>query len=160
MSLIALVIITWILVMLYIKVATQLRKCESVFLFMFILVINISVSWILIDEMKLIQVPKRLPEYLAYLLVRSVIIPVVVLICLCFLDSGRFLSNKGVTIAAYLTMFYVIEKTAIQYKVFTFTHWKMIYTLIYYLLLLGTAKATLFGYRKVFSRKNEEFKCN
>lgn len=72
--------VAWLVVSIFSLIKKKLSIIENTFVFLIILILSINFSWIVIEEWKLISLSKKGFEYTGYLLNRSVILPMLILI--------------------------------------------------------------------------------
>lgn len=81
--------LTWLFVLIFAFIRKKLTIVENTLVFLIILIVSINFSWIIIDEMKLITLTKNGFDYTGYLLNRSIIIPILLLIQLNLLGFSQ-----------------------------------------------------------------------
>ncbi|MEY2191982.1 hypothetical protein AB7942_04485 [Neobacillus sp. BF23-41] len=80
MGLVVFFFLAWLVVSLFAVIKKKLTFAENSLIFLVILIVSINISWIVIEELKLIKRTQESLEYTAYLLNRSVITPFLILI--------------------------------------------------------------------------------
>ncbi|SFD43841.1 hypothetical protein SAMN05216238_101339 [Lentibacillus persicus] len=138
--------LAWFFISLFAVMQKRLSIVENTFVFLIILIISINFSWIVGDELKLIKQPEEPLPYIAYLLNRSIIIPVLILIQLkVFVRYDTFLWKTASILVAVL-MLTDINYLLTALNVAEYTHWHSAFDAIYFLLL---NLAALFAYRMI-----------
>ncbi|MDQ0351616.1 hypothetical protein J2R98_001433 [Alkalibacillus filiformis] len=132
MSIVVYFTLAWLLIGCYIVINNKMNLMESTVVFLVTIVVSINVSWILIEEMELIQVTEEPQEYIAYLLNRSIIAPFIVMLGLALM-----LKSEGTLTKVFLFITTVLFLTVVNYsltyfRVFEFTNWNFVYDLIYF----------------------------
>ncbi|MFD0695148.1 hypothetical protein ACFQZT_13650 [Paenibacillus sp. GCM10027628] len=150
MGLIIFAIVTWLLISIYTVMPRTIQIKESVFLFLLLLAISINATWFLVEEWHWITASDQIPEYLAFLLIRSVIIPYGMLLYLNLWLIYSSAWSKGLVVAGFVLTFLIIEITALMTHIMTYNKWSLLYSSIYTLAMLFIAMGTLRWYRNVF----------
>ncbi|MBL0387837.1 hypothetical protein JJB07_14445 [Tumebacillus sp. ITR2] len=145
--------ISWLLLAYLITSPKALNRREGAFLFMCILSVNISVSWIVGYEMGKIAFAKQPVEYLGYLLHRSVLVPLLPTMCVNFLLLYRRFWVRASFLIGYGLVMWGIEAMCLYFNSFTFPHWNMAESLVTYYLYLLLGWLLLKGYRRAFSKQ-------
>lgn len=127
--------ITWLAVFIYGLMQKELTVVESTFVFLIILVVSINFSWIVIEELKLIKLTEKGLPYTAFLLSRSIIIPILILIQLNFLVKSESYLIKSVTLFSSVLALVGISFISSSLNITEFTKWNLGYEAIYYLCL-------------------------
>lgn len=131
--------LTWLVISIFAVMQKKLSLVENTFVFLVILVVSINFSWIIADELKLITLPKEKLPYTAYLMNRSIIIPVLVLIQLniCMARDAFFWKAGSILTAVLLLTGINYLMTALNIS--SYTNWNPGFDAIYFLLLNLTA---------------------
>lgn len=79
MALTVFCIMGWAVIICLATVPGDMQRREGTFVFLMIMNINISFTWIVSEEMKRFILSGKVPEYLAFLISRSVLAPCLVL---------------------------------------------------------------------------------
>ncbi|MGQ7887495.1 hypothetical protein [Paenibacillus sp. WC2504] len=149
------IFITGLFVTSYFIFSRKLKKKEEFFLFMIILNVIIDATWIMTEEMKLIVISQKIPEYIAFLLYRSVTIPFVVLFFLRLLLAYRTPFSKVLVGSGYVILLLLLESLLLHYKIITYINWFLSYSSICYIILMVIAYVMLAWYRHTFGQKKD-----
>ncbi|WP_010531410.1 hypothetical protein [Lentibacillus jeotgali] len=127
--------LTWLVGSIFAVMRKKLSLVENTFVFLIILIVSINFSWIIADELKLITVTKQTLPHTAYLINRSVIIPVLILIQLNISMARDSFGWKTM-----MVLFSVLLLTGVNYlmtalNMVTYTNWNLGFDAIYFLLL-------------------------
>lgn len=98
MALTVFCIMGWAVIICLATVPGDMQRREGTFVFLMIMNINISFTWIVSEEMKRFILSGKVPEYLAFLISRSVLAPCLVLIFLNMVLRARFIRLKFLVI--------------------------------------------------------------
>ncbi|MGZ4163055.1 MAG: hypothetical protein ACXVPK_03350 [Tumebacillaceae bacterium] len=124
--------IAWLLVILGITLPSKLDRREAFLIFMVILDIHISVSWVLVLEVKRVVVSEQVPQYFAYLIRRTVFVPMMALLFTNLLLFCRSFGEKVLSWLAYGGIWLLFEKLSLVYGIFTFPKWGYLQSLMLY----------------------------
>lgn len=140
--------VVWLVVSIFSLIKKKLSIIENTFVFLIILILSINFSWIVIEEWKLISLSKKGFEYTGYLLNRSVILPMLILIQLNLLQFSKTTVMK---ITIFILSVIVLTFLSVLSNFLNITHfknWHYGYDAIYYFILNLMA---IFSY-KLFAR--------
>lgn len=113
----------------------RLTLVENTVLLLLILIINIHWSWIIFEELKLIKISKQPVNYTAFLIQRSVTIPLIVVITMNLMRQSA--SRLRTLLMASLSVL-LLEAFVLIGRYFGITRavrWHMIYDVAYFALL-------------------------
>lgn len=127
--------LTWLVISIQFVINKKIHLVESTFVFLIILIVSINFSWIIIDELFLIKVSKKMLPYLAYLLNRSIIIPILILIHLNLIIISKSPIMKYILWFSSVWIFIVISFLASNLDIIEFRKWTYWYEAIYYFCL-------------------------
>jgi hypothetical protein len=142
-------LLAWLIIAIFIVMQKKLSISENTFVFLFMLIVVINVSWISIEELKLIHLTKRGIAYTAFLLDRSVIIPMVVLIQLNILERSNTFTKKIFTIVTAVIVMLGLSFLSNYFTITIYTKWNYGYDVIYYFFLLLLALFLFKSFRKI-----------
>ncbi|WP_040203529.1 hypothetical protein [Neobacillus jeddahensis] len=135
-------LLAWLLTGIFIIIPKRLSPVENTFIFLLLLVIIINVSWINVEEMKAIHVSRKPLDYTAFLLNRSIIMPMIVLILMN-------LFHQFIFIVSTVVMMMGMSLLTTSFHILTYTKWNFGYDVLYYLLLALVALFSLRGFKQV-----------
>ncbi|WEG14708.1 hypothetical protein PU629_10315 [Pullulanibacillus sp. KACC 23026] len=147
---------TWLVCTLFAIIQKKLSIVENTFIFLFLLVININFSWIIAEEMKRIKLPTNGMDYTAYLLNRSVIIPILGLILLN-IASCKIYSKTLITFAVVLGVSFCSGLISEYFKITHYTRWDLRYDLLYYFVLYLVTYYVYKWFKKVSYNEVESY---
>jgi hypothetical protein len=139
--------LTWLVVSLFAVIKKKLTFVENTLIFLIILIISINFSWIVMEELKLIKLTQVSLEYIAYLLNRSVIIPILVLIQVNLLQWSKTMMMKIAVIVSVVILITGISFLSNFYGITEFKHWHYWKDGIYFFILnfIGIISYKLFA---------------
>jgi hypothetical protein len=156
MALTLMLAISWLLLTIWFNYPQKMSRRESIYLFMVILSINISVSWILGYELKKIEIPKQTWEYLAYVLYRSLLVPLLPLMCINWMQLFRSRFKKALLVGGYLLAVWGIEVIGTTFRAYTFVDFHMLSAVGVAGVYLLLDVLLLRWYRRVFADEEVE----
>ncbi len=113
----------------------KLSIVDSTFIYLLILVITINVSWIVIEELKLIKVTKEAMNYTAFILTRSVITPMILVVQLNLIHKYKMKSRSFWITVASIAILLLLRVLSIQFDILTYQNWNLGFDAIYFLIL-------------------------
>lgn len=135
MELVVFFSLTWLVISFFFVIKKRLDIFENTFVFLITLIVNINFSWIVIDEMELLTVTQKVLPYTAYLLNRSIITPLLILVHLNFFIEAKTFVEKGLIITSSLILLLCLSVTIEVLNITEKINWNYSYSAIYYLLL-------------------------
>jgi hypothetical protein len=147
-------LLTYLISSLFIVMKKKLNIFENTFIFLLILVININFSWILFEELRFVTVAEETLSYIAFLLNRSLIIPMILVVYVNLFHTFKSTSRRiYLTILSLGTMLLLVG-VSIFFQILTYVNWNIGYDAIYFALLHLIAFYTYrflikFAYREV-----------
>jgi hypothetical protein len=145
-------LVSWLACASLIVIRKKLTIIENTLIYLIILILSINFSWIIIEEMKLINLTKNPIDYLAYLLHRSVITPMILVIQLNLFQRSESLINKILVIISSLSILLLSSFYQTHFNILEYKHWNFFYELLYFLSLY----VLIFIIYKLFKRATEK----
>jgi hypothetical protein len=144
-------LLTWLIIGIFFMLRKELSIVENTWIFLISLIVIINVSWISTEEMKMINLTKSGIDYTAYLLNRSIILPLLLLFQLnIFLKSNTFTKKVLITFTSLIVML-SLSVLSTYFNITNYIKWNLFYDGIYYLILQLIA---YFSYR-LFKKLNK-----
>ncbi|MEH7304445.1 hypothetical protein [Neobacillus drentensis] len=141
-------LLAWLVGSLLAVIQKKLTFAENTLVFLVVLIVSINYSWIVIEELKLIKLTKSSLEYTGYLLNRSVITPILVLVFVNLLLWSKTMMMKITLIISVVILMIGLSSLSNFFGIIDYKHWNYWYDGIYFLILNGIA---IFSY-KLFAR--------
>jgi hypothetical protein len=141
-------LLAWLVVSLFAVIKKKLTFAENTLVFLVILIVSINFSWIVIEELKLIKISHESLKYTAYLLNRSIIMPILILIGVNLLQWSKTMIKKITVILSSVILMIGVVMLSNLYDIFEYQHWHYWYDGIYFFILNCIA---IFSY-KLFAR--------
>ncbi|MGY0693951.1 hypothetical protein ACW2QC_14370 [Virgibacillus sp. FSP13] len=126
---------SWLITAIFVIMAKKLSLIENTAVYLFLLIITINVSWIIIEELKLIKETEEGIKFAAYLLNRSVIIPMTLITQLNFLHRSNTVLRFILTTAVSLIILLGLRALSIYFDIITYLKWNFGYDIIYFVIL-------------------------
>ncbi|WP_246943085.1 hypothetical protein [Bacillus pinisoli] len=135
--------ISWLVIALYSVVNKKLNVIESTFIFLVVLIVSINFSWIVINELHLITVSKQKLAYTGFLLNRSIIIPLLVLLAIDLTIKMNKPSHKVLVFISLVSVLNGLSLLSTSLGVTDFKNWNLLYESIYFVCLGLIALASI-----------------
>jgi hypothetical protein len=113
----------------------RIEHCGKYIIFLLSLIIIINVSWISTEEMKMINLTKSSMNYTAYLLNRSILLPLLLVLQLNILLKSSTFTKKAFIIFAGVMVMLGISVLSTYFHIVNYIKWNLVYDVIYFLLL-------------------------
>jgi hypothetical protein len=136
----------WLITGIFIVIQKKLTVVENTFVFLVILIITINITWITTEELKLITRTNSAINFTAYLLNRSIIMPLLVLTQINMLRSFNTILEKTLTIVFTVMIMLILSFLSNFFKITHYIKWHYGYDIIYFGFLLFVA---YFSYRLI-----------
>ncbi|OLS33687.1 hypothetical protein [Bacillus sp. MRMR6] len=146
--------LAWLVVSSFVVIRKRLSIVENTVIFLVILIVSINFSWIMMEEFEFIKPTKVGIDYTAFLLNRSVITPLIMVILLNLFPWGKSVISKGLLVVYAVIVMLCLSNLSIFLKITKFSNWNYGYEAVYYFLLAVIAVATSKIFRR-FSRNGE-----
>lgn len=146
-------LLTWLICAIFIVTKKQLSIIENTAVYLVILILNINFAWIVNEEYKFITITQSGIDYIAFLLNRSILIPMVLLVYLNLLLRFDKASYKTiyVTVASVAVML-GLSFLSTLFQIAEYTKWTHGYDLLFYLFLHLIAFFTYKLLRKISAK--------
>ncbi|MEQ2525242.1 hypothetical protein EKG37_06405 [Robertmurraya yapensis] len=136
-------VVYFFLVWLYISIFAVLHKrlniVENTFVYLVILIISINYSWLVIDEFNVISLSEKRAPYLAYLINRSIGIPILTLIFVNLYTRIPTLIQKAMLLVSAVILFVALASISTSLKITKYLNWNYGFDFIYYFVLMVCA---------------------
>lgn len=143
--------LAWGIVGIFFMIRKELSIVENTLIFLISLIVIINVSWIITEEMKMINLTKSGIDYTAYLLNRSIILPLLLLLQLNILLKSITFTKKVLIIFTSLIVMLGLSVLSTYFNITNYIKWNLFYDGIYYLIL---QLITYYSYR-LFKKVNK-----
>lgn len=127
--------LSWLGISLFTVIHKELDIVENTFIFLVILIISIHFSWIINDEWRLITVQEKWLPYTVYLLNRSILIPILILLHLNLFIKNRSHAKKAIILISSVSILLIISFISTRLNIVEFNKWSFWLESIYYLCL-------------------------
>ncbi|WP_394138715.1 hypothetical protein [Cytobacillus oceanisediminis] len=152
MGFVLLVFLAWLITVLYTVINKKQTFIENTFVYLFTLVININFTWIVYEELKLAEISDRALDYTAFLIHRSITLPLVIVIAInLYRTSNTFGSKVFKTALSVLFLVFAIA-IARYFDILEYKNWSILYEIIYLLLLHFLAIYSLKSFENIKTR--------
>lgn len=129
------VYIAWICISIFYAMKKPFSKFEISVLIFCIFIIDINRGWITNDELKFITYSKDPLNYTAYIIHRTFISPVLILIGMNSIPRNSPVFKKIIAILLSSFVLVLIKIVLLSFDVFYFHQWNLIYDYLYYVFL-------------------------
>lgn len=139
--------LSWLAISIFTVINKDLNIVKNTFIFLIILIVSINFSWVINDELKLITLKEKWVPYTAYLLNRSILIPVLVLLQVnLFIKTNSYI-KKGIIMVSSVIILLMISFISTRLNMIEFKEWNLWLEAIYLLCLnlVGLISYTLFN---------------
>ncbi|WP_106496304.1 hypothetical protein [Lentibacillus sp. Marseille-P4043] len=126
---------SWLIVAIFVVLPKKLSIIENTVIFLVLLIIIINASWIIIEELKLIKETQEGIKYVAYLLNRSVIIPMTLITQLNIIHQSNTPLKFILTITVSLVFLLGLRALSLYFDIISYVKWNFGYDVIYILIL-------------------------
>jgi hypothetical protein len=123
-------LITWLIICTLFVIPKSFSLTENIILFFLLVMGSIMISTILSLNLQYIQVNTRQSMFISYWLMRSVDIPLSLLICINLIYACKSRLGKAVITLVTLSTLMLIEILSVGSEVKAYLHWNIYYFLL------------------------------
>jgi len=139
----------WLAVFVLYSMNKSLSVLENAFVFLIVLTLGINISWIVAEEFKLIALTKNGLLYSGFIIFRSVVVPLLLVIAMNVIFKYKSAWGVVFAVAGTLAVFLALNGAALFYKIHRYERWNIGYDALVFLSLTAVVYALLQLYRKV-----------
>lgn len=140
-------LISWVLVAIFAVMKKRLSLPENSFVYLITLIVSVNWAWIIYEEIKLIELSKDPLDNAAFMINRSIGVPMVVLIATNLIskyrDWGRTILTVGISVAFLVSLILYGRYLEITKPV----RWNVTFDVLYFTFLHAAAFYGLKGFR-------------
>ncbi|WP_163539238.1 hypothetical protein [Gracilibacillus sp. YIM 98692] len=144
---------SWLVCVAFAVMQKKLSLVENTFVYLIILIVSINFLWIIIEEFKLITLTKNGVDYTAYILNRSVIIPMLIIMQLNLIQKSNSVAKSAVIVIATVAIMLGLSVLSTQFNITTNIKWNFGYDVIYFLTLHLIGYYVFKTFRKIAYRE-------
>ncbi|WP_174613457.1 hypothetical protein [Virgibacillus ihumii] len=126
---------SWLITAIFVIMPKKLSIIENTITFLLLLIITINISWIIIEELKLIKQTQEGIKYVVYLLNRSVIIPMTLITQLNVLHQSNSVARFILTTAVSLIFLLGLRALSVYFDIIGYLKWNFGYDILYFIIL-------------------------
>ncbi|WP_078382454.1 hypothetical protein [Sutcliffiella halmapala] len=141
--------LTWLFVSIFVAIEKKGSLVENTFVFLIILIVNINFTWVIAEEMNFIVLTKEGINYTGYILNRSMLIPILLVIQLNLIQGTKSMIQKISIILISVCFLLVLSILSIQLDMTEYTNWNHLNDAIYYFTLHLVAIFTYRLFKKI-----------
>ncbi|MFP3725493.1 hypothetical protein [Priestia filamentosa] len=151
------VFLSFLSITLFVTMRKSLSIVENTFVYLLVLIININATWIINEELKLIDVTEETASYVGFLLERSLIIPI--LFVITFNYFYRNITPRAIMITGFILLIFtlLLRKFSNMLNIYHYRQWNLFYEALYILGLLLIIFVLHKGFRRLMRKEKGEF---
>ena len=146
------VYIAWLGMSVFYAMKKNYSKFENSALLFCVFIFDINRSWIISDELKIIEYSTSPLEYTVYIIHRTFITPLLILIGLNSIQRNSNFLVKGIAILISSLVLILIKIVLLSFEVLTFNQWNLFYDYLYYVFLHVLGYFILYRYKSFVSK--------
>ncbi|KUP04006.1 hypothetical protein Q75_16965 [Bacillus coahuilensis p1.1.43] len=131
--------LSWVTVSVLLILKPTITRTKLASLYFIVLIVNINVNWIVIEELKWIEVTENGLLYTGYLISRSILTPTLILLFVHLVSRNPRIGNTLVLLLLFAGILSLIASLASLLDITTFIKWNVVYHFVFILLLEGIA---------------------
>ncbi len=148
MGFVVMFVAAWLAVFIFYCMHERLSILENAFAFLVVLTLGINASWIVAEELKLVELTKDGLLYTGFILFRTVVLPFVVVIALNAMILAERATVALFAAAAAVASLVALNGAALHYDIVRYEKWNLGYDAITHILMLAVVYALLRLYRR------------
>lgn len=149
MGFVVLFAMAWLTIFTFYAMDKSLSIAENAFVYLVILTIDINISWIIEEELKLVELTKNGLSYAGYILCRSIVVPMIFVIMFNAVYNAKSTAMAIVSMGTALAIILALNGLMLAYGIFHYKHWTIFYDAIQIVLVQAASFALLWLYRRV-----------
>ncbi len=149
MSFVAIFFLSWLFVSIFAVIRKKLNILENTVIFLVILTLSINFSWIIIDEFQLITVTQKALPYLGFLLNRSIVLPIIMVILVNLVLKSKDTKHTIIITISCELLLLMISFLSSWIGITEFKRWNYLYEGLYYLFMILMAFTVLKAFQKL-----------
>ncbi|WP_163529315.1 hypothetical protein [Halobacillus ihumii] len=139
----------WLLAAIFFVMPKKLTLIENLFVILLILLININWTWIIYEGLKFIKITKDPMLYTSFLLYRSVITPVLLIMQLNWVHQSASQKQSILVMMASIITLALFTGLSLLFDMTSYVKWNIGYDILYFAVLHFIAYYAHYFYRKV-----------
>jgi hypothetical protein len=142
-------LLSWLFSAIFVVIRKKLSVVENTLVFLVILIVSINFSWIIAEEIKLIQLSKNGVDAITYILYQVVLLPMLLLIYLNVIQRSKSFSKTIIFTIASLGIMLGLSFLFNFDNITEYTKWNFGYDAIYFFFLHLIAFYSYVSFKKV-----------
>ncbi|URT69146.1 hypothetical protein [Cytobacillus firmus] len=135
MGFVLLVFLAWLVLVLFTTMNKKLTFIENTFVYLSAMVININYTWIVYEELNMADISQQILNNSAFLIHRSITLPITLAITLNLVRTGDSLASKFIIMTVSVAFLVSAVMIAGYFGIVDYKEWNIGYEIIYLLLL-------------------------
>lgn len=108
---------------------------ENTILFLYLMIANMNWSWFIFEEFQLLKYSEQPMNYTAYLMNRSIIVPLIILYTLNLGEDSVSVIKRSIHALVSSILLLLLTLLSLQLKVITSKNWNIIYDFLFFIFL-------------------------
>lgn len=135
MGFVLLVFLAWLVLVLFTSLNKKLTFMENTFVYLSAMVIHINYTWIVYEELNVAHISQQILNNSAFLIHRSITLPITLAITLNLIRTGDSLGSKFIKVAVSVAFLVAAVMIARYFGIVDYKKWNIGYEIIYLFLL-------------------------
>ncbi|WP_226617610.1 hypothetical protein [Cytobacillus firmus] len=135
MGFVLLVFLAWLVLVLFTSMNKKLTFIENTFVYLSAMVIHINYTWIVYEELNMADISQQILNNSAFLIHRSITLPITLAITLNLIRTGDSLGSKFIKAAVSIAFLVSAVMIARYFGIVDYKKWNIGYEIIYLFLL-------------------------
>lgn len=140
---------SWLITALFVVMKKKLSFIENSFVILFALIISINWSWFIYEEWKLVEISSQPLNHTAFLISRSITIPLIIVTTMNLLDAASSAVKSFMIILFSVFILALLVVISNYFNITNAIRWNFIYDILYLISLNLITYFFLFYFRKL-----------
>lgn len=140
---------SWLITALFAVMKKKLSFIENSFVILFALIISINWSWFIYEEWKLVEISSQPLNHTAFLISRSITIPLIIVTTMNLLDAASSAVKSFMIILFSVFILALLVVISNYFNITNAIRWNFIYDILYLISLNLMTYFFLFYFRKL-----------
>lgn len=141
-------VVSWVLAFVLYSMKKSLSLVENVYVYLVLFSMGLVISWIVAEELKLIELTQEALPYTGYLLYRTIALPLVLVIMMNVIFKMRKAVTSVLSACIAIVMILSLDGLMLYNKAFMYKQWNLFYDALVIIALQVVGYCVLLLYRK------------
>ncbi|MFC0211437.1 hypothetical protein ACFFK0_03060 [Paenibacillus chartarius] len=149
MGFVVIFVAAWLAVFIFYAMNKSLTIAENAFVYLTVMIIEINFTWIVAEELKLVELTKDGLLYAGFILNRTIVLPLLFVIMLNAVYRAGSIVRALIPVGVALAVILGLDALLQYFQITIFRQWNLFYDAIHIAILQAVSWGLLMLYRKI-----------